>query len=71
MSFKGKTFFAKCTTEKLAKEQEEHVFKKVKLDLGDALKNCLEERIQAGEHWVVKRIRFPLWVPLCFYYEKM
>lgn len=50
VSFKGKNFFVKCTIEKLTKEQEQHVFRKVKLDLGDALKNCLEEKVHAGEH---------------------
>lgn len=59
-------------TKKLAREKEQHVFRKVKQGLKhDILQSCLEKRGHAGECWTVESIRFPPWVPLCFYYGKM
>lgn len=73
LHFKGMIFLARLKVKrKVAREEEQHVFRKVKPGLKhDALKSCLEERVHTGECWTVERIRFPAWVPLCFYYGKM
>ena len=51
LSLIGNIFLAKRRRrEKLAREKEQHVFRKVKSGLKrDASKCCLEERVRAGE----------------------
>lgn len=71
-SFKGKIFLAQHREEKLAREKEQHAFRKIKQGLNyNVLQSCLEERVHAEECGTVESVRFPPWFLLCFYYGKM
>lgn len=61
LGFSGKILLPKLRRrEKLAREGEQHVFRKVKLGLrNDVLKSCLEERAHARGGSVLESIIFP------------